>query len=74
MINMQGTQFQIDGTCIAYFGQQTIIDEVVDLIVNTSDSNTLLALAAATKALGQAAQQRLDDEERGALQQSSKSV
>jgi hypothetical protein len=62
MINMQGTQFQIDGTCIAYFGQQTIIDEVVDHIVNTSDSNTLLALAAATKALGHAAQQRLDDE------------
>ena len=62
MINMQGTEFHIDGTCIAYFGQQTIIDEVVDHIVNTSDSNTLLALAAATKALGHAAQQRLDDE------------
>ena len=30
--------------------------------MNTSDSNTLLALAAATKALGHAAQQRLDDE------------
>jgi hypothetical protein len=55
-----------------YFGQQSIIDEVVAETVDNSDSNTLLALVAVTKALGQAAQQRLDEAEREAVQQSSK--
>ena len=64
--------FHIDGTSIAYFGQQRLIDDVVAGIVNNSDSNILLALVAATKTLGQAAQQRLDEAERGAVQQSSK--
>ncbi len=42
--NMQGRSFLIDGTCIAYCGQQSIIDAVVVDIVDKSDSNTLLAL------------------------------
>ena len=51
-INMQGRVFHIDGTCIPYFGQQSIIDKVVVDIVDKSDSNTLLALVVVTKALG----------------------
>ncbi len=69
---MQGRLFHIDGTCIANFGHQRLIDDVVAGIVNNSDSSTLLALVAATKALCQAAQQRLDEAEREAIQQSSK--
>ena len=40
------------------------LDSVAADIVDNSDSNTLLALVAVTKALGEAAQQRLDDEDK----------
>ena len=71
VIDMQGRLFHIDGTCIAYIGQQSIIVKVVVNIVDKSDSNTLLALVVVTKALDEAAQQRLDEDEREAVLQSS---
>ena len=40
------------------------MDVVAADIVDNSDSNTLLTLVAVTKALGEAAQQRLDDEDK----------
>ena len=71
VINMQGHEFHIDGTCIAYFGQQLTIAKVVVDIVDKSDINTLLALVIVTKVLVEAAQQRFDEDEREAVLQSS---
>ncbi len=71
VINIQGRSFVFDGTCIVFFGQQSIVDAVVDDIVEKSDSNTLLALVAVSKALDEAAQQRLNEDEHEAVLQSS---
>ena len=65
---MQGCVFHIrfNRTCNAYTHHETIshLDSVAADIVDNSDSNTLLALVAVTKALGEAAQKRLDDEDK----------
>ena len=67
-INMQGCVFHIrfNRTCNAYTHHETIshLDSVAADIVDNSNSNTLLALVAVTKALGEAAQQRLHDEDK----------
>ena len=65
---MQGYVFHIrfNRTCNAYTHHETIshLDSVAADIVDNSNSNTLLALVAVTKALGEAAQQRLHDEDK----------
>ena len=66
VINMQGRVFYIDFTrTSAYSHYNTVrhLGSVAASLAENSDNNTLLALVAVTKALGEAAQQRLLDDE-----------